>query len=57
MTTTMTESRTSNFAGDDRGSGFSRTLTVLIVWFFGALWLGVRAPVPPKDRPSCSPRR
>lgn len=41
MTTTMTESRTSNFAGDDRGSGFSRTLTVLIVWFFGALWLGV----------------
>jgi hypothetical protein len=41
MTTAMTESRTSSFSGDDRGSGFSRTLTVLVVWFFAALWLGV----------------
>jgi len=41
MTSTMIGSRISNAVGDDRGSGLKRTLTVLVVWFFAAVWLGL----------------
>jgi hypothetical protein len=40
-TTTITGAHLSNVDGGDRGSGFSRTLTLLVVWFFAALWIGV----------------
>jgi len=40
-TTTITGAHISNVDGSARGSGFRRTLTLLVVWFFAALWLGV----------------
>jgi len=40
-TTTITAAHLSNVDGGDRGSALRRTLTLLMVWFFAALWLGV----------------
>ena len=38
--TTMVDLELSNAVGDDRGPGFTRTLTVFVVWFFAAVWFG-----------------
>jgi hypothetical protein len=40
-TSTITGAHISNVDGGDRGSVFNRTLPLLVIWFFAALWLGV----------------